>query len=163
MLHALAPADELVIIVTFLEALFEKAVFPLESSLFADAVDHDFQALEVDRLLEVVITAHFERFDSGLDGSETGQNDDFRGGVDLLGGFEHVQTANFGHDQIGDDRGIVVALDLFDGECAGIGGIDLVVMAGQVLLDQIKNTFIVIHEQYRQSFHRNKPAVKKTG
>ncbi len=147
-LHALAGADDLGEAVFLAEFASEEGVFVDGLGVGEGALNGEFEFLELEGFLEVIVGAELHGLDGAFDGAEPGDHDDDSGwgeGAGLADDFEAVWPGLV-EVEIGDDEiGLVFGEGI--GDAVGIGeGEDLMSLAAEDLGDHLHHGQLVIDE-----------------
>lgn len=119
----------------------------LQMAFFHRAFEQRFQLVQVERLLDVVVSAAFHARDGRFDRGESRRDDDLEIGVDLAQRLHGSDAVHPVHLQIGDGQVELPALDGLDGGIAALRGFDLEVFLRQLEGEQVADSGFVVNDK----------------
>ena len=134
LLHFRADTDQFIISVSFFQSSLDQCIFLLEILLFDNPVNQQLQPFKLDGLLQIIIAAQLQSFDSRFYSSITGNNYDFRLGPVFFCCSKEVQTMKSGHVQVCKNNIISRSLDALKGLLTIIDRCNIIAVKGHILL-----------------------------
>ena len=126
----------------------EQAASALE--IVAHAGEQLLEALEVDRLAQVVGRSELDRFDGGLDRRVAGHQDRLAARIDLANGAQHVEAADVRHPQVDHHDVGAARPQPRDGVAAARIGLRLVSGARGKPADHVKDALFVVDDDQQR-------------
>src|SRR5690606_29439116 len=148
--HLLAVADDPLEAEAAFEASLEVAVHAQELLPLERLLDAHAQALDVERLDEVVDRASLEGLDRVLDRSMPRKDDDAHEGIDLLRATEDLHAVDVGHDEIREDEVVLTGAELLEPRLAARRDVALVADHLERIAARLGVVAVVIDDQDRR-------------
>ena len=145
--HRLASADDVRELVRQAERPLEQDVLLAELPVLDLLAHLHLEQVDVERLAQVVAGAEPHRFDRRLGRGERRDHDAEDVLVDLLRGAQHVDAAQVGHLDVGDQQVDRLALQRVDGGAAVLGEQHLVAFAAQHDRQQLPHRSLIVDDE----------------
>jgi hypothetical protein len=156
--HDRAPPDDVLEPERLLELLAKVSILALQGAMPERAVDGDAELLAREGLGQVVEGALLHGTDRGLDAGESGDDDDRKVRVDLMGPPQELEAFDVGHLQIGEEDVRALRFDKRQGLVCGGGGQALMTGEGEEPCRILHHLGLVVDDE---QLSRHAPIIRR--